>query len=74
MSERPPLSTQPLEAPFIDQTTQRLAVYLGPIARIVARKAAEQARTRDEFLQIVAGHMGTQDRRSFMRAVEGDVD
>ena len=30
---RPPLSTQPLEAPFIDQTTQRLAVYLGPIAK-----------------------------------------
>ena len=74
MSDRPPLSTQPLEAPFIDQTTQRLAVYLGPIARIVARKAAEQARTRDEFLQIVAGHMGTQDRRSFMRAIEGEPD
>ena len=74
MSERPPLSTQPLGAPFIDQTIQRLAVYLGPIARIVARKAAEQARTRDEFPQIVAGHTGTQDRRSFMRAFEGEPD
>ena len=69
-SARPPLSTQPLEAPFIDQTTQRLAIYLGPIARVVARKAAEQACTRDEFLQIVAGHIGTQDRRSFLREMD----
>ena len=67
-----PLSTQPLEAPFIDHTTQRLAVYLGPIAKVVTRKAAEQARTRDEFLQIVAGHIGTQDRRSFLREMGSD--
>ncbi|MEO8674065.1 MAG: serine/threonine-protein kinase [Casimicrobiaceae bacterium] len=67
---RAPLSTQPLEAPFIDHTTQRLAIYLGPIARVVARKAAEQACTRDEFLQIVAGHIGTQDRRSFLREMD----
>ena len=72
--ERPPLSTQPLEAPFIDQTTQRLAVYLGPIAKVVARKAAEQARTRDEFLQIVAGHIGTQDRQSFLREMDRSSD
>jgi serine/threonine-protein kinase len=71
-SDRPPLSTQPLEAPFIDHTTQRLAVYLGPIAKLVARKAAEQARTRDEFVQIVAGHIGTQDRRSFLREMGSD--
>ncbi len=73
-AQRPPLSTQPLEAPFIEQTTQRLTVYLGPIAKLVARKAAEQARTRDEFLQLVAGHMGTQDRRSFLRDVDHDGD
>ena len=73
-AQRPPLSTQPLEAPFIDQTTQRLFVYLGPIAKLVARKAAEQARTRDEFLQLVAGHMGTQDRRSFLRSIDRDDD
>jgi serine/threonine-protein kinase len=71
-SQRPPLSTQPLEAPFIDHTTQRLATYLGPIAKILARKAAEQARTRDEFLQLVAGHMGTQDRHSFLRSIDQD--
>jgi serine/threonine-protein kinase len=73
-AQQPPLSTQPLEAPFIEQTTQRLTVYLGPIAKLVARKAAEQARTRDEFLQLVAGHMGTQDRRSFLRAMDQDGD
>ncbi len=71
---RPPLSTQPLEAPFINQTTQRLAVYLGPIAKVVARKAADQACTRDEFLQIVAGHIGTQDRRSFLREMDSSSE
>src|SRR5437899_3691019 len=73
-SQLPPLSTQPLEAPFIDHTTQRLATYLGPIAKILARKAAEQARTRDEFLQLVASHMGTQDRRSFLSSIDRDPD
>ena len=73
-SQRPPLSTQPLEAPFIEHTTQRLTVYLGPIAKLVARKAAEKACTRDEFLQLVAGHMGTQDRKSFLRAMDQDDD
>lgn len=71
-SNRPPLSTQPQEAPFIEHTTQQLAVFLGPIAKVVARKAADQARSRDEFLQLIASHMGTQDRQSFLRAVDSE--
>jgi len=73
-SQRAPLATQPLEAPFIDHTTQQLAIYLGPIAKVLARKAAEKACTRDEFLQLVAGHMGTQDRRSFLSSLEKDTE
>jgi tRNA A-37 threonylcarbamoyl transferase component Bud32 len=60
---------RPLEQAFIDQTTSRLAVYLGPIAKVVARKAAQQARDSDEFVQLVAEHMGTQDRDAFLREV-----
>src|SRR5207248_7471311 len=33
---------RPLEQAFVDQTTSRLAVYLGPIAKVVARKAAQR--------------------------------
>jgi eukaryotic-like serine/threonine-protein kinase len=61
---------RPLEQAFIEHTTGRLAVYLGPIARVVARKAAQQARDSDEFVELVAEHVGTQDRSAFLRDVE----
>jgi serine/threonine protein kinase len=64
----------PLEPAFVQETTQRLMVYLGPIGRIVARKAAEQAKSRQEFVQLVAGHIGTQERSAFLREVGVDID
>jgi serine/threonine-protein kinase len=59
----------PLEPQFVHETTQRLLVYLGPIGRVVAKKAAEQARSQQEFVQLVADHIGTQDRSTFLREV-----
>src|SRR5437667_5130656 len=63
----------PLEAQFVHETTQRLLVYLGPIGRVVAKKAAEQARSQQEFVELVAGHIGTQDRGAFLREVGFDA-
>jgi len=60
-------TSRPLEPAFVDATVSRLAVYLGPIAKIVAKRAAQQAKSEDEFLQIVASHIGTQDRKAFLR-------
>jgi serine/threonine-protein kinase len=57
----------PLDQEFVDQTTSRLAVYLGPVARIVAKKAAQKAGTQQEFVQLVAGHLGAQERGAFLR-------
>jgi len=62
----------PMEQPFIDATTARLAVFLGPIARIVAKKAAARAGTQEEFVRIVAGYIGTQDRQAFLRQMGMD--
>ena len=59
----------PLEAQFVQETTQRLLAYLGPIGRVVAKKAAEQAKSQQEFVQLVADHIGTQDRSTFLREV-----
>ena len=64
----------PLEDEFVQTTTQRLTVYLGPIARVVARKAAEKAANQEEFVQLVAGHIGTQDRAAFLREVGYELD
>jgi serine/threonine-protein kinase len=66
--------TVPLEDDFVQTTTQRLTVYLGPIARVVARKAAERATSQQEFVQLVAGHIGTQDRAAFLRDVGYEFD
>ncbi|NDP41937.1 MAG: serine/threonine protein kinase [Aromatoleum sp.] len=61
------LAPVPLDPEFVHETTLRLAVYLGPIAKVVARRAAEKASTQDEFVQLVADNIGTQDRNAFLR-------
>jgi eukaryotic-like serine/threonine-protein kinase len=62
----------PLEKTFVDQTTQRLAVYLGPIARVVANRAAQKASSQEEFVHLVAGHLGAQERGAFLREIGFD--
>ena len=62
-------TSRPLEQAFVEQTTQRLAVYLGPIAKVVAKKAAQRAQDCDEFVKLVAEHVGTQDRHAFLREI-----
>jgi len=63
---------RPLEQAFVEQTTSRLAVYLGPIAKVVAKKAAQEARDSDEFVKLVAEHIGTQERSAFLREIGAD--
>ena len=53
-------------AAFVDQVTARLAVYLGPIAQIVTKRAAREAKSRSDFVQRVADNLGTQDRAAFL--------
>lgn len=59
----------PLDPAYVEEITARLAVHLGPIARIVAKKAAQKAATRIEFVRFVADSLGTQDRAAFLREV-----
>ena len=59
----------PLEQSFVDQTSSRLAVFLGPIAKVVASRAAQKATSRQEFVRLVAGHLGTQERTAFLKEI-----
>ena len=59
----------PLEPAYVDQITARLAVYIGPIAPIVTRKAARDAKGRRDFLRRVADNLGTQERAAFLHEV-----
>jgi serine/threonine-protein kinase len=57
----------PLEAAYVDQVTAQLAVYIGPIAQVLTRKAARESRTRAEFVRRCAENLGTQERTAFLR-------
>jgi serine/threonine-protein kinase len=59
--------TTPLEEAYVAQVTSHLAVHIGPIAQVLARKAARESRTRAEFVRKCAEHLGTQERVAFLR-------
>jgi len=61
-----------LDSTFVDRVTTRLTVYLGPIARIVAKKAAQQTKSRRDFVRLVADSLGTQERIAFLREMGYD--
>src|SRR5205085_4548025 len=63
------IAPRALETAFVDRTTTCLAVYLGPIAKVVARKAAAQSTNEGDFVERCAANLGTQDRRAFLREV-----
>ncbi len=57
----------PVDAAFVVDVISRLAVYLGPIAQIVVRKAAKTCTSRRELVTRVAESLGTQERAAFLR-------
>ena len=57
----------PIDPAYLDHVVARLAVYLGPIAQIVVRKAAKSAASRRELVTRVADNLGTQERAAFLR-------
>ena len=57
----------PLE---IDSASRRLAPYLGPIARIVVKKAAAEATSRRQFHLLLAEQLSSEDdKERFLKAV-----
>jgi len=68
---RPP-PANPLTPEAVEQAARTLASFLGPIAKVVAKKAAGRTRDRNEFLQLLAAELGTEDERQrFLRAAGG---
>lgn len=58
-----------LDPAYVDQVTRRLATRIGPIARIVARKAGQQAASRAEFVRLCADQLDLQERASFLQEI-----
>jgi serine/threonine-protein kinase len=52
----------------LEKARQDLAVYLGPIAKVLVKQAAAKARTTQELYQQLAEHIPTAaDRAAFLK-------
>jgi serine/threonine protein kinase len=54
-------ASQPPTTQEVDNASRRLAPYLGPIARIVVKKATAQATSRRQFYLLLAEHLSSED-------------
>ena len=56
---------------MLAEATERLAVYIGPMAKVLVKRAAEQASGTREFYERLARHIDAPgDRRRFVAATE----
>jgi len=60
----PGLSARPIEAVDVDKAAGRLAPYVGPIAKVMAKKAATQARDLKALYQRLAENLADPDERA----------
>jgi serine/threonine-protein kinase len=60
----PDLSNKPVEAAEVDKAAGLLAPYVGPIAKVMAKKAAARARDLKTFYQGLAENLGDPDERA----------
>jgi serine/threonine protein kinase len=65
----PALSTNTLSgAGILTSITRELALYIGPIAKVVVTRAAKQASTLDELYALVSTEIGTEsERKAFLQ-------
>jgi len=70
----PPAGTtpgRPLSPEVLAEAEERLAVHIGPVAKLLVKRAAKQASNTKEFYQHLAGHIDDpQARRRFAAAIE----
>lgn len=63
-------SQLPLDQSVMDTAEQKLTPYIGPIAKVMVKRAAKVTGNRHEFFRILADSLGTeQERLKFLREV-----
>jgi len=66
-----PAPARPLSPAVLDEATDRLAIHIGPVAKLLVKRAAKQASsTRDLYEQLAAHIDDPQSRQRFTAAVE----
>jgi serine/threonine-protein kinase len=63
---------QPALTPAVKEKAElKLTAYIGPIAKIVVKKAAKQSRGQQDFLRLLADSLATEDeRKRFLHDME----
>ena len=62
-----PAAASSLDEALLSKATRHLAEHIGPLARVIVRKAAEDARDRDELYALLAERIsGEADRKRFL--------
>jgi serine/threonine-protein kinase len=64
----------PFDDAFVDRMTQRLTVLIGPIARVVVKRAARQTRDKGEFLQLLVDNIESVPERARFLAQARSLD
>ncbi|HPF60139.1 MAG TPA: serine/threonine-protein kinase [Candidatus Competibacteraceae bacterium] len=68
-------SMGPFSQDFLESVRRDLAVYLGPIAKLLIKQIAGKANTPHELYQRLAEHIPTAaDRTAFLKRAPGDAD
>jgi len=60
----PAKTALPFDDAWADAVTRKLIVLIGPIGRVVARRAMKQTGDRTAFLQLLASHIDNPDQRA----------
>jgi serine/threonine-protein kinase len=74
-TEPTPPRGAPVAAEAMREAQEALTYFVGPIARVLVRRAADRARTADEFYTELMTHLASEaDRTAFRRQVRKDWD
>ena len=56
---------------MLAEATDRLAIHIGPVAKLLVKRAAKQASSTKDLYERLAAHIDDpQDRRRFAAAIE----
>nr|WP_315392928.1 serine/threonine-protein kinase [uncultured Duganella sp.] len=61
----------PFDEAFVEATAHKLTLVIGPIARVVVKRAARQTNDRDDFLRLAAAQIDTPSERARFLAEHG---
>ncbi len=68
----PQHDSEPISAETIDQAARQLAFFVGPIAKVLAKKAAAKTNDRRSFYLLLAEHLANEnEKQKFLKAVGG---